>query len=728
MPDWHVDSTKSSAASASSGSALQGTMSEQSSKAGLPSGRALLFKGGWGEPASSQSSSAAASAGDADINRLSFEVQVSAIPDALPNLPWEVGPFKHIFGSDLGVEAPVFRMPVPLAAPETACPPPVPVTRDKAGKRVHACLFHSCALKSRNEDEMTEDTLWCIALSKWRTIFALTNHQGQVGSMLVDSFWAGDDRSREATIRDVMGLKAPRTAYKRANELLRCFQFHIDKLGSAWPWDNKSVASYLKTLEGSKGEASATLGLFQAMRFAFHVLDIPFENSLLADKRMQGRAKRLVADSGPLKQAEALLVQQVIQVELKLVDSETCDQDRFLIGGMLFALYSRSRWSDLRYLDFIVFDLDEGGVGFIEAQTFYHKTRNTRKASKRAMPLVCPAVSLAGVDWISAWLKAGVNLGFDWEARPLGALVLTPCETGLTKRRCSSSEATELLRNLLDLDSSSGVSSHSLKATTLTWCGKRGLSESDCLLLDHHVTGSKSRAVYSRELLSAPLRAYAALIQEICDGDFRPDSSRSGWLSEKALLRLCPDRREFASELEPPQAAAQQDSPGMTREEFNEILGGGTPEAASQDKSESFVCVEAPGEVASPKPSERGGEESDVEPTSSSSSSSESSSGSPSEGGNALREEKLLQEAGAAQEFDIPGPLWQHYKSKMLHKAAGDCKTICGRHAKSPVFDYLPRGSVSRWTRCSVCFKHEVIRSRKQLGDALEALTSHDSS
>ena len=711
--------------------------------------RALLARGEWGEPVSSHSShaaastsdariggepassrgmSSAASVGDADINRLLFEAQVSAIPDALPSLPWEVGPFKHIFGSDVGVEAPVFRMPVPLAAPETACPPPVPVTRNKAGKRVHACLFHSCVSKRSNEDEMTEDTLWSIALSKWRTIFALTNHQGQVGSMLVDSFWAGDNKSREAIIRDVMGLKAPRTAYKRANELLRCFRFHVDRLGSAWPWDTKSVASYLQTLEGSKGEASATLGLFQAMKFAFHVLDIPFDNSLLADKRMQGRAKRLVADSGPLKQAEALTVQQVIQVELKLVDNETCDQDRFLIGGMLFALYSRSRWSDHRHLEFIVFDLDERGVGFIEAQTFYHKTRNTRKASKRAMPLVCPAVSLAGVDWISSWYKAGVNLGFDWGARPLGALVLTPCETGLTKRRCSSNEATELLRNLLDLDSSSGVSSHSLKSTTLTWCGKRGLSESDCLLLGHHVTGSKSRAVYSRELLSAPLRAYTALIQEICDGDFRPDSSRSGWLSEKALLRLRPDGREFSFMRAPPQDAAQQGSPGMTLEEYNDILSGGTPEAASRDRSDSFVCVEAPGVATSPGPSEPNGNGSDVERTSSSSSSSDSSSGSPSEGGNALREERLLQEAGAAQEFDVQGPLWQHHKSKMLHKAAGDCKTVCGRQAKAPIFDYLPRGSVSRWTRCSVCFKHEVIRSRKQLGDALDALTSRGSS
>ena len=569
------------------------------------------------------------------------------------------------------------------------------------------------------------DGQWNIALSKWRTIFALTNHQGQVGSMLVDSFWAGDNKSREEIIRDVMGLKAPRTAYKRANDLLRCFQFHVGKLDCAWPWDTKSVASYLKTLEGSKGEASATLGLFQAMRFAFHVLDIPLDVGLLSDRRMQGRAKRLVADSGPLKQAEALTVQQVIQVERKMVDSSTCDQDRFLIGGLLFTLFSRSRWSDHKHLDFLVFDLDEKREGFIEAQTFHHKTRNTRKASKRAMPLVCPAVSLAGVDWIGAWFKAGLNLGFEWEARPLGALVLAPCETGLTKRRCTSSEATRLLRDLLDLDDASGVSSHTLKATTLTWCGKRGLSEAECLLLGHHVTGSKSRAVYSRELLSAPLRAYTALIREICDGDFRPDASRSGWLSERALLRLRPSGQASSLVQEPMGGAAQLET-GMTVDEFQEILGGVTPDATSQDKSDSFIHVEAPERDASPQPPESGGEKSDEERASSSSSSSSSSSESPSEGGNALREEKLLQDAGAAQDFDIPGPLWQHYKSKMLRKASGENKTVCGRQVKSPIYDHLPRGSVSRWTRCAVCFKNEILRSRKQLSNALEALTSKD--
>ena len=81
--------------------------------------RALQARGVWSEPASSHGRPAAASASEADINRMLFEAQVSAIPDALPMWPWETGLFKNIFQDNMGVDAPVFKMPVPLAVSET---------------------------------------------------------------------------------------------------------------------------------------------------------------------------------------------------------------------------------------------------------------------------------------------------------------------------------------------------------------------------------------------------------------------------------------------------------------------------------------------------------------------------------------------------------------------------------------------------------------------------------
>ena len=111
------------------------------------------------KPASSHGRPAAASASEADINRMLFEAQVSAIPDALPMLPWETGLFKNIFQDNMGVDVPVFKMPVPLAVPETIRPPPVPATTTRSGKRVHACLFHSCNAKYREDSEATEEEL-----------------------------------------------------------------------------------------------------------------------------------------------------------------------------------------------------------------------------------------------------------------------------------------------------------------------------------------------------------------------------------------------------------------------------------------------------------------------------------------------------------------------------------------------------------------------------------------
>ena len=80
--------------------------------------------------------------------------------------------------------------------------------------------------------------------------------------------------------------------------------------------------------------------------------------------------------------------------------------------------------------------------------------------------------------------------------------------------------------------------SHVLKGTTLAWVGKRGFSERDGLLLGHHAPGSSSLACYSRELLSAPLRAYRAMLRESRGNTFRPDTTRSGWLAGCDSLEL----------------------------------------------------------------------------------------------------------------------------------------------------------------------------------------------
>ena len=70
-----------------------------------------------------------------------------------------------------------------------------------------------------------------------------------------------------------------------------------------------------------------------------------------------------------------------------------------------------------------------------------------------------------------------------------------------------------------------------MKHTTLAWCSAYGMDEPSRTLLGHHeLQGSKSMAVYSRDMLTRPLQAYCAMLANIRGDHFRPDESRTSRL------------------------------------------------------------------------------------------------------------------------------------------------------------------------------------------------------
>ena len=678
---------------------------------------------------------------DHDINRLVFEAQVSALPEGMPSFPWEQGVLRHIFDDHALLQRPRWKQPTALLVSGTSGR--LGQDEEVGAKRsapVASSLFGSCISSNRTSRFDDEDHAWSVACGKWMSVFSLVDFEGEVGSLLLENYWAHNTEASEAVLMDIFSLKAASTVTKRANTILRALRWHLDHRYAAWPWSIGTLGDYVDTFDCNKGGASAILALFEAIRFSHFVLKLPFPQSILEDKRLQGRAKRFRAESGALKEAAALTVEQVCKLEDLLDDERSCAADRYLLGGLLFALLSRSRWSDLRKLQFIAFDRQAGGQGFVEAATFHHKTCHTNKAVKRAMPLVAPCRGISGRDWSAIWEEAGNQLGVQWDAIPFGPLVRAVDGKGqLVGRRCTSQEATSLLLKALGTNGPSGISSRSLKVTTLNWAGKRGFGEKDALLLGHHVTGSKSRAVYSRELLSAPLRLYCAMLQEIRDGRFRPDMSRSGWLSQDCLARPPPE--EFGAANFPPMHSAgtapEPEFGCVPLPSNGEAAGVGLPFVASEGPDSSglsFECVSQPAfddldEPIAFEPSETSKglreEQADAENTheGSSSTSSSTSASEPSDGSEA--EESTLRRAGAVQTFEVDGPLWQHRSSKMLHRAKGcegDARTVCGRRTGS-AYVHLP-GAVARWPRCAVCFKGQIISNKKDLVKALDVLTS----
>ena len=105
-------------------------------------------------------------------------------------------------------------------------------------------------------------------------------------------------------------------------------------------------------------------------------------------------------------QARLLTVKEVESLETCLSKEQISLVDRVACGCMLFCLYSRSRWSDLKKVYVFQADVTESQrkkSGYLECPTRSHKTARLAGKSGLAMPLVAPVwgVSLLweGPSW-----------------------------------------------------------------------------------------------------------------------------------------------------------------------------------------------------------------------------------------------------------------------------------------------------------------------------------------
>ena len=115
----------------------------------------------------------------------------------------------------------------------------------------------------------------------------------------------------------------------------------------------------------------------------------------------------------------------------------------------------------------------------------------------------------------------------------------SPLRNGGWNRLPLTAEAsTAWLRHLLlksgtDKHELEHYGSHSLKATLLSWLSKRGVPREIRAALGYHAKAvDGTEVVYGRDNMSAPLRVMTSVIDEIVDGIFMPDETRSGMLKK----------------------------------------------------------------------------------------------------------------------------------------------------------------------------------------------------
>ena len=141
-----------------------------------------------------------------------------------------------------------------------------------------------------------------------------------------------------------------------------------------------------------------------------------------------------------------------------------------------------------------------------------------------------------------------LSLGVDMTAVPFGPICKAPkASGGFYTRSTTSTEIAEFLNEALQLEGEDIVTSHTLKATTLSWASKYGLDEPTRTLLGHHqLHGDRSLSAYSRDMLSRPLALYQAMLKNIRAGPgwllfTRPESFRQNFKALRRRSRSCWD-------------------------------------------------------------------------------------------------------------------------------------------------------------------------------------------
>jgi hypothetical protein len=175
-------------------------------------------------------------------------------------------------------------------------------------------------------------------------------------------------------------------------------------------------------------------------------------------------------------------------------------------------------------------DQPSADFGYIESKTKKHKTANIMKIAL-LLPLVAFSCGLYTASWGDAWFKMRESMSTEGVEDGFTVPFVLPAvlrNNTWASRLMTTSEGSIMLREILrnEGESVEGISTHSLKATLLSWASKAQTNIDDRRLLGHHVDRNQvSPLTYSRDALAGLLERLWSIIVKIKTGQFDPEES-----------------------------------------------------------------------------------------------------------------------------------------------------------------------------------------------------------
>lgn len=612
-------------------------------------------------------------------------------------LPWETPFYKEFFSDE-----PFCKTLVPEMSIGSMCnfgnePEPQEIAQTVAAVAsfpAGAPVFSACVASSDNGSFAdAQSKLHSVAVQKLLTVLRHDLSCSETGRHILA---LGDEREQthgaHKIVEAVVGTRAPSTLVKRSNSLLSYLRW-FDRMNrrDLLPFSEECIWMYLQQLRDAGAPCTKGSSALSAFRFAYHLLGFDGLGPALNSRRLVGICEIMLSQKRLLKQARVLTVAQVKGLHKLLRDTTVHLVDRAVIAYVLFALYGRCRNSDFLMIHSVESDFDDTG-GYVVIQTCNHKTGRLAVASlkSRLLPIVVPARGVDGLIWTGDALRAFDDAGMDLNTPINGPLLHAPLgEPGsFMERGLRASEVSSMVRKFIcspepPVPAGELVSSHSLKATPLSWCARYGLSPAVRSLLGRHASSlNETYAIYSRDLACSPVAELQTVIDAIADGSFSPDSQRSEFFKKGVAT---PVRTEDADvpphgeELEP-----RQTEPDSAASELLECAGGGV------DLDEELPVQE------NQQPDDATSENS----SSSSGSEGESSSGESDEPEPAARVKRFRARIPEDQKWFV------HSRSHLVHRHDGDVHegilfTVCGRRLTET---YAPCTEATAWNvLCRSC-------------------------
>lgn len=637
--------------------------------------------------------------------------RIRCLPESLKQ-PWEKGFGAALFGTRT---LPSF---LPNSFLVKSIPlPPINVRESKPDSQSRSLapalwkrpVLSSATLKIRRISLSDEygDPLKFRAIERWRTIVFLDLNASLLGRQLVEYVLDGRAESLIAqTLSDAFLKKSNSTLLKRSGSILKYVQFclahfKVTMLSYRESW----LYSYLCFLRTTNASPSSGKSFLEALNFAIHVIGIDVFEAGWKSARVSGVADSMYIKKAPLHQSDALFVSEVRLLHHILSNSNST-LEKVIAGYCLLDLYGTSRWSDPQRPVRVLYDVKDG-YGYLELGTTTHKMASTAERKTVIFPVVATSPGLGRDDpcWIDEWMQAREESGLELIQNPTLPQVLSNGTFGTEPM--TASEGSMWIKDLLQsygpkIDPARKITSHSLKATLLSWAAKRPLKKSVRRALGHHLDSSDtSVATYSRDFLYAALVSLDKLLEEIRSGKFDPDSSRAVRASaKKSKLGVENPKSSLWSK-------KRKADGGLVYVAEDPLESGSFSSGDPSSKLLGSDVIISEKEVDATADSDSSSDE-----NSSSSSSSEASIQNAADEEitlSALLDQTAVRTADLFRDSDgKPIDVYQHTTSGMLHARGELNKLLCGR-VVSASFSRIRLDLKMRWPKCEVC-------SRRSLG------------